>query len=347
MITVKKEGIILSKRNLGFESDGVLNPAVIQEDKAIHIFYRAVAKRNYSTIGYAKFITPLELVERLDCPVLFPQFEYESHGVEDPRIVKIDNLYYMSYCAFDGVNALGALATSPDLIHWTKKGIIVPQLSYHEFSHLANTKVQLSEKYARYNEHEKIKERKGKKVLVWDKNVVFFPRRINNKIYFIHRIKPDIQIAAVNEITDLTPDYWENYLLHFQDHILLEPLFNHECSFIGSGCPPIETPSGWLVIYHSVSDSINGYVYSASAALLDLENPKKVIARLPYPLFKPDMEWELSGEVNNVCFPSGALVEKDILYIYYGAADSQVACVSLSLSELLDELKLNTIQDAK
>ena len=345
MINVKKEGIVFSKSNLGFESSGVLNPAIIQYGDSIHMFYRAVAKGNYSTIGYAKFKTPLVVAQRFDCPIIFPQFEYEIHGVEDPRIVKIDDVFYMSYCGFDGVNALGALVTSLDLITWEKQGVIVPQLTFEEFNHLTEIKNKLNEKYLRYNEHERIRERKGKKVLVWDKNVVFFPRRIDGKLYFLHRIKPDIQIVAVKELTELTVDFWQNYLLHFQEHILLEPKHSHEVSYIGAGCPPIETTSGWLVIYHSVTDSLNGYVYSASAALLDLKDPHKVIARLPYPLFKPEFDWELVGEVNNVCFPSGAVVIKDILYIYYGAADAQIACASLSLSELLEELKLNTTQD--
>ncbi|MEN5133092.1 hypothetical protein [Elizabethkingia anophelis] len=100
----------------------------------------------------------------------------------------------------------------------------------------------------------------------------------------------------------------------------------------------METPEGWLIIYHGVYDSIEGYVYTACAALLDLENPKKEIARLPYPLFQPEKKWELKGEVNNVCFPTGALVENDILYIYYGAADQRIAVVSVKLSELIKEL---------
>ncbi|WP_449386636.1 glycoside hydrolase family 130 protein, partial [Chryseobacterium potabilaquae] len=109
-------------------------------------------------------------------------------------------------------------------------------------------------------------------------------------------------------------------------------------SYIGGGCPPIETEYGWLLIYHGVHDTIEGYVYSACAALLDLDRPEKEISRLPYPLFKPEEEWEQKGEVNNVCFPTGAIVEEDTLYIYYGAADKRIAVASLSISELLKVL---------
>lgn len=75
--------------------------------------------------------------------------------------------------------------------------------------------------------------------------------------------------------------------------------------------------------------------------MLDLNNPEKELARLPYPLFFPEKEWELKGEVNNVCFPTGAILENDTLYIYYGAADERIAVASLSIKELLNELTSN------
>ncbi|MBC7861393.1 MAG: pesticidal protein Cry7Aa, partial [Bacteroidia bacterium] len=188
----------------------------------------------------------------------------------------------------------------------------------------------------------------GKKIFVWDKNVIFFPRRINGKLCFLHRIKPDIQIVVgINTIEELTTEFWQNYFLHLHDSIVLSPKYDHEVSYIGSGCPPIETEHGWLLIYHGVHDSVKGYVYSACAALLDLENPQKEIARLPYPLFQPEFHWELRGEVNNVCFPTGAVVFDDTLYIYYGAADEQIAYATVSLSELLKELLLNPTENGK
>jgi beta-1,2-mannobiose phosphorylase / 1,2-beta-oligomannan phosphorylase len=80
---------------------------------------------------------------------------------------------------------------------------------------------------------------------------------------------------------------------------------------------------------------------------MDIENPHIELARLPYPLFIPEEIWELKGEVNNVCFPTGAVVFDDTLYIYYGAADERIACASMSFSGLLNELMLNTKQDEK
>jgi predicted GH43/DUF377 family glycosyl hydrolase len=106
----------------------------------------------------------------------------------------------------------------------------------------------------------------------------------------------------VNIIKDLTKEFWDNYLLHFKEHILMTSLHNHEAGYIGGGCPPIETEAGWLLIYHGVHDTAAGYVYSACAALLDLNNPKIEIARLPYPLFKPELEYELSWLCRQCCF---------------------------------------------
>ena len=145
-------------------------------------FYMAVSKGNYSSIGYCKLNGPLTVEERSDVPVLFPQFDYESQGVEDPRIVKIEDLYYLTYTAYDGINAMGALAVSKDLLHFDKLWVIVPQITYNEFCRLAQSKGAINEKYHRYNEHEQVEEKQGKKIFLWDKDVIFFPRKINGKL---------------------------------------------------------------------------------------------------------------------------------------------------------------------
>lgn len=341
MLKVDKEGIILAKTELAWEHEGVLNPAVIMAGDHIHLFYRAVARGNYSTIGHCVLEGPLKVMSRNPKPVIFPQFDYESQGVEDPRIVQIDGLYHLSYTAYDGVNARGAVAISTDLVHFEKIGVITPELSFEEFQHLAECKGAVNEKYLRFNQRELVKVKHGKKVFVWDKNVIFFPRRIRGKLHFLHRVRPDIQVVAVDELAQLTRDFWQKYFLQLEDHIVLEPRHAHEVSYVGGGCPPIETAHGWLLIYHGVHDTVSGYVYTACAALLDLEAPQNEIARLPYPLFFPEMPWELRGEVNNVCFPTGTVVLGDRLYIYYGAADERIACASMSLPDLLAELLLN------
>ncbi len=341
MIEITKIGILLNKTDLDFENTGVLNPAAIRDGDYVHLFYRAVSTGNHSTIGYCRLKGPLTIDARDEKPLLVPDFEYESHGLEDPRIVKIDDLYYLTYTAYDGITALAALAVSKDLVHFDKRGLISPRVPYPEFNYLASISGTLNEKYLRYNERNRMLFTEGRKLYLWDKNMIFFPRRIQGKLCFLHRIKPDIQITFIYEVEELTDLFWQTYFLQFKKHIALSPKYDHEVSYIGGGCPPIETEHGWILIYHGVCDTIKGYVYSACAALLDLEDPRKEISRLPYPLFKPAYHWELRGEVNNVCFPTGTALFEDTLYIYYGAADERIACASLSLTGLLKELLLN------
>lgn len=89
MVNIKREGIVLEGTSLDFENEGVMNPAVIVEGTSVHMFYRAVRQGNHSTIGYCRLEGPLKVVER-DCePRIVPEFDYESQGIEDPRIVKI------------------------------------------------------------------------------------------------------------------------------------------------------------------------------------------------------------------------------------------------------------------
>ena len=342
MINIRKEGILLQKTAQEFENKAVLNPAAIRDGDFVHLFYRASNDKDVSSIGYCKLNGPLSVLERHRFPVLVPQFDYESDGVEDPRIVLIDGIYYLTYTAFDGINALGAIATSKDLVHFEKQGILVSKTTFEEFSQFASTQSNIRDAYFRYNVNERISEKIGKKQFLWDKNLVFFPRKIYGEFYALHRIRPDIQIIIFYDFKELNYQYWHNYFNHFEEHILLQPKHDHEVSFVGCGCPPIETKLGWLLIYHGVRETIHGYVYSACAALLDLENPKKEIARLPYPLLEPENNPTIIAPYNRVCFPTGAVVFEDTLYIYYGDADIQIGCVSLDLPELLTELLQNT-----
>jgi beta-1,2-mannobiose phosphorylase / 1,2-beta-oligomannan phosphorylase len=345
MINVKKEGILLRKTDLEFENEGVLNPAVIRVGDSVHLFYRAVRNGNHSSIGYCRLDGPLTVAERSEKPIMVPEFEYESYGVEDARIVKIDHLYYLTYTCYDGTNARGALATSKDLKSFKKHGLIVPPITYAEFIVMAESAGKVNEKYYRNHKFYYQEADPGKKMMLWDKNVVFFPRRISGKIFFLHRIRPGIQIVSINSLKYLTKQFWDNYFLRLHEYIVLDPFFPHEASYIGSGCPPIETVHGWLLIYHGVRETEKGFIYSACAALLDLNDPSKELARLPYPLFSPQYEWEIKGEVNNVVFPTGTALFGGTLFIYYGAADTLIACASVNLSALVNELLTYTFKN--
>jgi len=347
MTKIKKEGIVLNKTRLVFENAGVLNPAVIREGDSVHLFYRAVRRGNHSSIGYCRLDGPLTVAERWNRPFMVPEFEYESQGVEDARIVKIDDTYYLTYTGYDGTNARGALATSKELMHFTKKGMIVPPITYSEFVFLAESAGKVNENYYRNHKFYYQKNDPDKKMMLWDKNVIFFPRKINNKLVFLHRIRPGIQIVSVNGLKELTTEFWKNYFQNLHEHIVLDPRFKHESSYIGSGCPPVETEHGWLLIYHGVEETDRGLIYSACAALLDLNDPSKELARLPYALFAPELEWEMHGEVNNVVFPTGTSLFGNTLFIYYGAADSVIACASVNLTALVAELLTFTSKNEK
>ena len=348
MINVKKEGVFLSRTDLEFENEGVLNPAVIRVGDSVHMFYRAVQKGNLSTIGYCRMDGPLTIVERWDKPIIVPEFDYESQGVEDARITKIDDTFYMTYTGYDGINARGALATSKDLKHFEKHGLIVPPVTYAEFVSIIESSQKVNENYWLNQKFYYQATDVDKKSLLWDKNVIFFPRKINGKFVFLHRLRPGIQIVSVKSLTELTKEFWKDYFHNLHEHIVLDPVHEHESSYIGGGCPPIETEHGWLLIYHGVRRTEKGqFIYSACAVLLDIKNPVKEIARLPYTLFSPEYEWELKGEVNNVVFPTGTALFGNTLFIYYGAADSLIACATVSLSELVAELLTYADKNAK
>lgn len=314
MIKLKKEGIILEKTNHAFENVAVLNPAVIKEGDFVHLFYRAVRQGEYSTIGYCRLDGPIYIEERLEYPLLEAELEIERQGLEDPRIVKIDDLYYLSYTAYDGFNSRGALAISKDLRQFKKLGLISPPVSYSDFMLGNKTGGKMSDRYYRNQLYYYKEALPGSVLMVWHKNIVFFPRRINGMLVFLHCIRPGIQIVAIYNLKDLSKEFWEEYFLHFQHHIFMDTLYEHESSYIGSGCPPIETEYGWLLIYHGAKETDHGIEYCAcAAALLDLENPSKIITRLPYPLIEPEYSGEEKSGINNMVFPTGTALFGDTL----------------------------------
>jgi len=155
----------------------------------------------------------------------------------------------------------------------------------------------------------------------------------------LHRVFPDIQIISFDDYGQLADKYfWLHHMFHLSENVLMESEQGFEARHIGGGAPPIRTDAGWLVIYHAAQEFNEKRIYSAGAALLALDDPRKVIARLPYPLFQPEADYELEGTVNNVVFPTGTAIFDDLLYIYYGAADQYIAAASIKLTDLLEEL---------
>jgi predicted GH43/DUF377 family glycosyl hydrolase len=337
MIKVSRGKIVLEGRpGVEFENNGVLNPACVDKDGVTYIFYRAVRKGNFSTIGLAKIKDGKEIY-RSDKPVIEPEYIYERHGVEDPRITLMEGKYYLFYTAYDGKNAVVAYAISYDLITWKKMGVISPQISYDEAEDIFRNS-GVGEKYTYFEE--RFRKDKGEGVYLWEKDTALFPKKINGKYAIIHRVLPGIQVLYFDNFEQLTQDYWRNYLANLKKYSVLEPKYSFENDYIGGGCVPIETEEGWLIIFHSVEVDIKkGRVYHASAALLDINDPTKVIGRLPYPLFSPENSWEKKGVINNVVFPTGVSVKGDKLLIYYGAADNVIGVRQVSCLELIREMK--------
>lgn len=340
MIKVKKHGVILAPTKLAFESKCVFNPGIYQEGNNVHVIYRALDEKYMSTFGYAMLEGPTKVVKRLQKPVYTPKYKYESKGVEDPCIVKINETYYMTYVAHNGVDAVIAYMSGKNLLKLSRKGIISPRISYRKAAKLFNYSKLKDDYYMFASFYEKYGG--DRNILVWEKDGVLFPEKIDGKFALLHRILPDIQLAKFDNFEELKDvNYWHDHILHLSKHVVLEGRHGFEARHIGGGAPPLKTKEGWIMIYHAVEPRNNGRIYYAGAALLDLKNPRKVIARLPYPFFSPDQDYEKEGHVNDVVFPTGISVFDNELYVYYGTSDTYVAAASVQIDKLLQELLKN------
>lgn len=345
MIKVKKEGIILKPTKNKFENLAVLNPAIIQEGNKVHLIYRAISHEFISCLGYAKLNGPTNIKERWEVPFMYPKFKVEKKGIEDPRIVKIDQEYYMVYIAHDGKNALMGYAHGKNLFKLKRGGIISPMIKYHKASQLFK-KSKLKDDYYFFESF--YQEYGGNNILVWHKDGFFYPEKFQGRFAFVHRILPDMQIAYAKDLNKFkSKNYWEKYLENLSKYVILEGAHGFEGRHVGGGAPPVKTKKGWLMIYHATEESNRGRIYHAGAALYDLKNPQKLIARLPEPLFSPTEDYELKGHVNHVVFPTGTATFNEKLYIYYGAADTYIAVANVHLNDLLDELMRNKISAKK
>ena len=337
MLNITRHGILLEATSEPFENQAVLNPATLQEGTVTHLFYRAVSQGNYSSIGYAR-LEQGAIVYRSKKPILTYERAYERHGIEDPRIVFLDGTYYLFYTVFDGTDAQVAYATAKELPHFTKHGIISPHVSYAELATVCRKISTTKDSFSYLCNHLWLNLAHNGEILLWEKDAFTFPRKVGGKYLLMHRIKPEIQLLAFDSFDQLRKKYWLDHLAHLESATVLTPMFGFEDFYVGGGAPPIETSSGWLLIYHAVQWGIKGPIYRGAAALLDINNPAKVLGRLPYPLLSPEMEYERQGDVGNVVFPTGVTLIGDSLTLYYGAADTRIAYASLSATKLINEL---------
>jgi predicted GH43/DUF377 family glycosyl hydrolase len=167
---------------------------------------------------------------------------------------------------------------------------------------------------------------------------VAFPELIQGKIAMLHRVAPNIQIVYFDDLEQLTnpgKSFWREYTAVLEEFTIMKPKYQWESSKIGAGPPPVKTKEGWLLIYHGVDEN---HIYRTGIALLDLEDPSKVIARSPYPILEPEAEYERVGDVPNVVFPEGAVIRDGMLYVYYGGADKCCCLATADSDDFLDHL---------
>jgi predicted GH43/DUF377 family glycosyl hydrolase len=335
--------ILLPDERHSWEEAKVYNSAALYEDGIYHLFYRAMGKKWISSIGYATS-TDGEHFTRSEYPLIEPEHESEKQGIEDPRIVKIDNMYFLTYTAYDGVTARLCLATSKDLKKWHKHGRMFEQWDY--------TKGMNIWEYLREIIKEKLFIKKE-----WAKAGGIFPETMQKKYWMLFGDNK-IRLAHSRDGIKWTP--------------LQEPFLSARCgeyfdnNFVEMGPPPIKTDKGWLILYHGINKRI---IYSIGFLILDSDDITKILYRSDKPIFEPTESYELSGIVDilpggykkmqrmskheldtfitkmdhkgkmpRVTFSNGAVSTGNTLRIYYGASDSVLCTATASLDEILSSL---------
>jgi beta-1,4-mannooligosaccharide/beta-1,4-mannosyl-N-acetylglucosamine phosphorylase len=226
----------------------------------------------------------------------------ENSYAYDPRLCKIEDTFYITWCD-DFPGASIGLARTKD---------------FKTFVKMENP------------------------LMPFNRNGVLFPRKVNGEYLLLSRPSDsghtpfgDIILSHSKDMT-----YWGKHRL-----VMSKGGSGWwQGTKIGAGAVPIETEEGWLLIYHGVSGTCNGFVYSIGAALLDLEDPSKVLYRTRDYLITPEKEYETAGFVPNVCFPCAALHDADTgrIALYYGAADTYSAVAFTQIDELMAYMKANS-----
>ena len=287
------EAPIISPRGSGWESAGTFNPAVVERGGKIVMLYRAQDKQGTSRLGYAESTDGIHFTREHD-PVLSPSEPYEEDGgVEDPRLVQFGDTYYLTYTGYNKTDAQLCLAISKDLIHWDRKGVIIP----------AN---------------------KGNWNVKWTKSGAIVPERIGGKywMYFLGTNADGKDQAGLASSADLL--HWTEAT---QTPVLPVRTGMFDSRVAEPGPAPIITPEGIILIYNGADDKL---VYRTGVAIFDRNDPRKLLWRSDIPVFSPEKEWERVGQVPNVVFVEGMVRQKGRYLLYYGGADKYVGAAEAS-----------------
>ena len=282
---------LMAPRGNGWEAAGTFNPAVVVQKTAggdkIVMLYRAQDKLGTSRLGYAESTDGIHFTRR-EHPVLSPAAKYEKDGgVEDPRLVQFGNTYYLTYTGYNKKDAQLCLATSTDLIHWERKGVIMPA-------------------------------DKGNWNVKWTKSGAIVPEKIDGKywMYFLGTSADNRDQAGLASSTDL---------LHWTEATQAPALSVRPGRFDSRvaepGPPPIVTRDGIVLIYNGADDSL---VYRTGIAIFDRNDPRKLLWRSDEPVFFSEKDWEKAGQVPNVVFVEGMVQQANRFLFYYGGADKYV-----------------------
>jgi predicted GH43/DUF377 family glycosyl hydrolase len=278
---------LLSPGTVAEDANGIFNPAAVAYRGKIVLLYREQDANGTSRIGYADSRDGVRFTRRKQ-PVLVPEAEYErGGGVEDPRITRIGDTYYLTYTGYNKRDAQLCLATSKDLIHWTRRGVILPAYQ-------------------------------GKWNVGWTKAGAILPEKINGKywMYFL---------GTGADKADHMGVAWSEDFIHWHeplDRPVLEKIPGRwDARVMEPGPPPLITDKGILMIYNAADEKL---VYTVAWVLFDRNDPTKVIARAEQPFMRPELEWEKTGQVPNVVFVEGMVKRGKDWLIYYGGADKYI-----------------------
>ena len=279
---------ILSPEGATWESAGTFNPATIMRNGKTAMLYRAQDASGTSRLGYAESTDGIHFTRRPE-PVLSPETDYEKDGgVEDPRLQKFGDTYYLTYTAYNKKDAQLCLATSLDLIHWERKGVILPAY-------------------------------KGNWNKAWTKSGAIVPEKISGKywMYWLGTAADKTDQMGLSYSTDLL--HWTEAT---QTPVLPRRPEKFDSRVVEPGPPPILTKQGIVLVYNGADDNL---VYRTGVAIFDRNDPRKLLSRTDTAIFSPEKEWEKVGQVPNVVFVEGIaqMTEKSFLF-YYGAADKYV-----------------------
>ncbi len=311
-----------------WEAKDVFNPAAIVKDGKVYLLYRAEDSigrlKGTSRIGLAVSNNGLKF-KRFPKPVLYPKNdiykEYEwTGGCEDPRIVQDDSgTYYMTYTAWNGDKPRLFVATSKDLVNWTKHGSAFSKAYNGKYFHVATKSGAI---VCRLVGNKLIATKINGKYWMYFGDTDIFPAYSEDLINWTPVEKSKEQISKIID----NPDGKADLLTALQPR-----MGKFDSHLVEPGPLAMITRNGILLIYNSKNSKEYGDTtlpagtYAAGQALFDINNPEKLIARTQSYFMKPDKPYEITGQVNNVCFVEGLAHYKGKWFLYYGTADAKIA----------------------